>query len=70
MDFAEAILNEAVFSICNLLGATFDRTNLEKVDFRTATNFSIDPENNQIRKAKFTVDGLVGLVQKYDLKIG
>ena len=41
----------AVFHECNLLGAMFDQTNLEKADLRTAINFSIYPEQNKLKKA-------------------
>ncbi|HUZ61183.1 MAG TPA: hypothetical protein VMU83_20575 [Hanamia sp.] len=36
------------------------RTNLEKADFRSAFNYSIDPELNEIKKAKFSSDELSG----------
>lgn len=69
VDFTEADLSQAVFENCDLLGATFEFTNLEKADFRTAHNFSINPESNRIRKAKFTLMGLPGLLNKFDLMI-
>ncbi len=55
MGFAEADLTSAVFDNCNLTQAIFDRTTLEKADSRTSYNYSIDPEINQINKAKFSV---------------
>ena len=67
VDFTEADLSSAVFHECNLLGAMFDQTNLEKADLRTAINFSIDPERNKLKKAKFSITGLIGLLHKYDL---
>jgi len=51
------------------LNATFDKTMLEKADFRTAYNYSIDPDNNRIKKAKFSQSGLGGLLHKYDIVI-
>jgi uncharacterized protein YjbI with pentapeptide repeats len=69
VDFSESDLNEGVFNDCDLTHATFERTNLEKADFRTASNFSIDPENNKLKKAKFSTDGLAGLLTKYQLQI-
>ena len=47
----------------------FYQTNIEECDFRTAYHFSIDPENNQVKKAKFSANGLAGLLDKYQLKI-
>jgi hypothetical protein len=43
--------------------------NLEKTDFRSSFNYSIDPEVNRIKKAKFDRAGLAGLLDKYDLEI-
>ena len=69
-DFAEADLSAATFDGCDLAGAIFDRSNLEKADFRTARNYRIDPENNRLKKAKFSPLGLAGLLGKYDVVIG
>jgi len=69
VDFTEADLTAAIFDQCDLSNATFDRTNLEKADFRSAFNYSIDPENNRIKKAKFSVAGLPGLLFKYGIDI-
>ncbi len=68
-DFTETDLSGAIFDNCDLLKATFDRTNLEKADFRTAFNYSLDPENNRIKKARFSTASLHGLLQKYDIAI-
>lgn len=68
-DFSEADLNMAIFDNCDLSGAIFDRTNLEKADFRTSFNFSIDPERNPLKKAKFSKSELSGLLDKYKLDI-
>lgn len=69
VDFTECNLSEAIFDSCDLHNAQFDRTNLEKADFRTAFNFIIDPENNRLKKARFSNSGLSGLLHKYDLRI-
>ena len=68
-DCTEADFSNAVFQQCNLMHAVFDRTNLEKADLRTAVNFSIDPERNKLKKAKFAATALSGLLHKYDLII-
>jgi len=69
MDFADADLSGAVFDNCDLYQAAFNYTNLEKADFRTAYNYSIDPEINRIKKAKFSISGLPGLLHKFDIDI-
>ncbi len=68
-DFSEADLTSSFFTNCNLLQAVFDQTILEKVDFRSSINYSIDPENNRIKKAKFSILGISGLLGKYDIYI-
>lgn len=67
--FAEADLTRAVFDNCDLRRAVFDQTILEKADFRTAYNYAIDPEINRIKKAKFSISGIPGLLGKYDIVI-
>ncbi len=69
VDFAEADLFGAVFSDCDLRGATFDRTVLEKADLRTAVHYALDPENNRIKGARFSVQGLPGLLGKYGIEV-
>ncbi len=69
VDFTECDLSSASFDNCDLTGAIFKDTILEKADFRTAINYSIDPELNRIKKAKFSRLGIAGLLDKYDLEI-
>ena len=69
VDFTECSLAGSVFSQCDLSGAIFDHTNLEKVDFRTATNFTINPSLNVLKKAKFSMPSVVGLLKSFDIII-
>jgi uncharacterized protein YjbI with pentapeptide repeats len=68
-DFSHAQLSDAIFDRCQLQGATFDQTLLEGADLSTATGFIIDPENNQIQGAKFSLTGLPGLLSKYNIEV-
>lgn len=68
-DFTDADLTSASFKECDLRNAIFENTILEKADLRTATNFAIDPEGNRIKKAKFSKEGLPGLLHKYNIDI-
>jgi uncharacterized protein YjbI with pentapeptide repeats len=68
-DFTESDLMGSLFDNCDLSGAIFQNTLLERADFRTAWNYSIDPELNRVKKAKFSINGLAGLLGKYDLEI-
>ena len=69
VDFSESDLANSTFDNCDLLNATFDRTILEKADFRTAYHYSIDPDNNRIKKARFSKSGLAGLLHKHDIQV-
>lgn len=69
VDFSTSDLGQAVFGHCDLYRAIFGNSNLEKADFRTSFNFSIDPARNRVKKAKFSREGLAGLLDKYDISI-
>lgn len=69
VDFTESDLNTAKFDNCNLGLSIFKNTILEKADFRTSYNYSIDPESCKIKGAKFARLGLAGLLDKYNLTI-
>lgn len=68
-DFTECDLNHATFTECNLLLARFDHSNLEFADFRTSYNYSINPQLNKLKKAKFSLVGVVGLLDTYDVVV-
>ncbi len=67
--FTQANLNGSVFKDCDLDRTVFHRTDLTSVNFTSAYNFDIDPDNNTLKKAIFTADGLKGLLTKHQLKI-
>ncbi len=69
VDFTESDLTGALLDGCDLLRATFENTMLEKADLRTAYNYSIDPEINRIKRARFSLGGVAGLLDKYDIEI-
>jgi uncharacterized protein YjbI with pentapeptide repeats len=69
VDFSASDLTGSLFDNCDLTRATFENTIVEKADFRTAFNYSIDPEKNRIKKARFTLGGIPGLLDKYDIEI-
>jgi fluoroquinolone resistance protein len=68
-DFTETDLTNSSLKNCDLLRTIFKNTNLEGVDFRTSNNYSIDPDLNRIKKAKFSLPGIAGLLDKYDIEI-
>ena len=69
VSFIGTNLVNSTFENCNLDNAIFNDTQLAGADFRTAYNYKIDPEDNPMRKAKFSTQGIVGLLDKYDIKI-
>ena len=69
VDFTDCDLTGAVFTNCNFLNAKFENTILEKADLRTAYHYSINPELNKIKKAKFSLQGITGLLEKYNIII-
>jgi fluoroquinolone resistance protein len=68
-DFTGVDFTGSVFDNCDFAKATFQNTILEKVDFRSSYNYSINPEENRIRKARFSQAGISGLLNQYDIEI-
>lgn len=68
-DFTGSNLKSARFESCDLDRAIFEQCILEKADFRSSYNLALDPENNKIYGAKFSLQNLPGLLQKYKLQV-
>ncbi|HVS94543.1 MAG TPA: pentapeptide repeat-containing protein [Mucilaginibacter sp.] len=68
-DLTEADLSDCKFDNCNMHRATFDQTILKSADLSSSYNFIIDPDNNMIKGAKFSVHGLPGLLVKYGIEV-
>ncbi len=64
-----AFLRNAIFENCDLENAIFFKTDLTESDFTSAKNYSIDPENNIIKQARFSFPACKGLLAKYDIYI-
>ncbi|RZJ28979.1 MAG: pentapeptide repeat-containing protein [Flavobacterium sp.] len=69
VNFSGCDLTSADFSGSDLDGAIFENTILKSADFTTAYNYKIDPELNPMPKAKFSVSGIPGLLEKYNIRI-
>ncbi|MCK9162790.1 MAG: pentapeptide repeat-containing protein [Bacteroidales bacterium] len=69
VDFSQTDLTMSVLKNCDLSRALFSNTNLEKADLSTSYNFVIDPNNNKIKKAIFSKEGLIGLVLSFGIRI-
>ena len=59
----------AVFKDCDLCYASFHHTNLEKADFTTARNYTLNPAANRLKKAKFSRYGLEGLLTGLGIEV-
>ena len=69
VDFTESDLKNVILDHCDLANATFNHTNLERADLSTALNYTINPENNRLRGAKFSLPAVVGLLNSFQIEI-
>lgn len=69
VDFFEAILTESKFLKCDFLRAQFSHTNLERCDFTSAYDYSIDPADNKLKKARFSINEIMGLLGQHGIII-
>ena len=67
VDFSECDLTESSFDSSNLDRAIFQNCNLTKADFREAKYYSFDPSLNTLKKTKFSKDGVMGLLSRFDI---
>lgn len=68
-DFSECDLSGTDFKGADLRDAKFDRTNLENADLSSALNFTIHPVQNKLKGAKFSKEGLAGLISVFGVKV-
>ena len=78
-DFSDCRFGDCTFDDCRLAGADFrgvplgrtqfSRCDLEKADFREATEYIIDPTTNRLRGARFSFPDVVALLNGFGLKI-
>ena len=61
-DFTQAELSESDFHGSDLLGARFHQTTLLKADFRGAVNYVMNPADNKLKGAKFSLPEALGLL--------
>ncbi|WP_121357149.1 pentapeptide repeat-containing protein [Flavisolibacter nicotianae] len=69
VDFTDSDLTGASFHHCDLKNAVFENTLLQKADFRTASNYAIDPEINRVKGAKFSLPDVLALLDKYGIQV-
>jgi len=54
-DFLDCDLRETSFDGTSLESTSFQKCNLERADFRSARDYSIDPVNNRLSRARFSL---------------
>ena len=69
VDFRESNLSHSLLIETNFEGALFQATNLESSDFSEAVNYVIDPTQNKIRKAKFTLPDAMNLLLPFEIEV-
>lgn len=69
MVFTEANLANGLFDQTDLAGTLLSQTFLKEADFTTAYNYAIDPQLNVVKKAKFSLYGLPGLLTRFGIKV-
>lgn len=68
-DFSLANCYQANFENSDLTRSLFQDTDIRKADFTSAINYSIHPERNKIRGARFAYPGLLGLLDAFQIKV-
>jgi len=68
-NFSGADARETSWTESRLRDAIFQRTDLRDADFRSATEWTIDPSDNRLRGARFDANDLIGLVKALGIRI-
>ncbi len=68
-NFTQTDLSRCSVTHCDFYEAVFSGTNLMGLDFTSNVNFIIDPEANNIKKARFALQSLPGLLQAYQIVV-
>ncbi len=68
-DFTAAQLKKYIFTNSILTDAQFNNTNLMDADFRLSKNYAINPSLNQVKGARFSTDGLMGLLEAFNIRV-
>lgn len=67
--FKNTYLNNANFNDVDLSGTIFHNCDLSMADFSSAIHYNIDPQTNKIKKAKFSLPEVIGLLRGFDITI-
>lgn len=67
--FEECNLEKALFDKCDLELTSFIKNNLKKANFETSKNYLIDPKQNDIQKAQFSLPEALSFLSLLPIKI-
>ncbi|MEI8125904.1 MAG: pentapeptide repeat-containing protein, partial [Parachlamydiaceae bacterium] len=67
--FTNTLLKSACFDDVDLSGTLFHNCDFTQADFSRANHYSIDPQANKIKKAKFSFPEVVGLLNGFEITI-
>jgi uncharacterized protein YjbI with pentapeptide repeats len=67
VDFRNANLSNADFTGTDLAGSIFGSTNLTEADLSQARNYMVDPSNNILKQAKFSMPEAMALLYSMDI---
>ncbi|XPV69847.1 MAG: pentapeptide repeat-containing protein [Halarcobacter sp.] len=67
--FEECNLERAIFDNCNLEQTVFIKNNLQKANFETSKNYLIDPKQNDIKNAIFSLPEALSFLTLLPIKI-
>lgn len=68
-DFQEADLTDSSFENTDFEKSIFQHTNLTNANFTGARNYWIDPRNNVLKKARFSMPEAISLLKPFDVVI-
>jgi uncharacterized protein YjbI with pentapeptide repeats len=69
VDFREADLSQSDFTGTDLSNSLFNHTNLSEADLSQARNYLIDPANNELKGARFSLPEAMSLLYSMDIKL-
>lgn len=62
-DYTNSILQKAEYDTCVFENCNFENSDLERSNFHSAYNFNINPSKNNIKKAIFSKENIIGLLK-------
>jgi uncharacterized protein YjbI with pentapeptide repeats len=68
-DFINTDLAGSDFSGSDLEGSQFHQSCLEKSNFTGAHNYFIDPANNRLKQARFSIPEVLSLLAPFEIKV-